>query len=468
MTRDVRAGRFDLRASAEALLSGKPGAEPVALHAERSPTPRRLHFVRAADVTPSPVSWTWDARVPAGKLVIWEARMGTGKTSTAMKLAAAVSTGGPLPGQSSTPSGCVAIISSEDSASDTLVPRLIAAGADLARVRIFDGFTRAGSDVEAGGFSLAADMARLRQAIEEHGITLLVLDPITAMLGETNSYKDADVRGLLAPLAAVAENTDCAVVAIRHLRKGGGAAEDAGSGSIAFGAAARSVIRFDRDPEDESAYLLSVVKASLAERPPTIRYKLVGVELPGGIATSRVEWCGTSALSAHDLADLASAPEDNSTGQRAAELIREALADGPRPQSEIMAAAKAEDIAPRTLQRTAKALGVVTRRTGFGRPSEWSLASVAPSSPQSRPVAPYPENGATEGSVARLAASRLIRALEELRQSTPEEAPLFRSIVAAAPLGALERRDTNALADRLEAGEDIGHDGLKLAQRLQR
>jgi hypothetical protein len=402
--KDVRAGRLDVLTNAQARLDRRAERSIVGIYPE-PPQPtlvRRLHFDCAADIVPSPVSWLWWGRIPFGKLGVWEARPGVGKTTTAMALAAAHTTGGGLPGQANTVVGTVAIISSEDSAADTLVPRLLAAGADLRRVRIFSGFTSTGGEVESGAFSLEANVAQLLDFIEEHEITLLILDPITAMLGGVNSYKDADVRGLLAPLAAIAEQTGCAVVGIRHLRKGGGAAEDAGSGSIAFGAAARVVVRFDRDPEDDAAFLLSVVKSSLTERPPTLRYKLAGVELEGGIQTSRVEWTGTSSLSAHDLADMASAPEDVSSGQRAAELIREALADGPRSQSDVMAAAKAEDIAPRTLQRAAKALGVVTRRTGFGRPSEWSLPSVAPSSTQSRLVMPYTESGVTEGSMARL------------------------------------------------------------------
>jgi hypothetical protein len=402
--KDVRAGRMDVLANATVRLDRRAERPIVGIHNEKTqPTlVRRLHFDCAAEILPTPVTWLWWGRIPFAKLTMWEARMGVGKTTAAMTLIAAHTKGGALPGQASTELGTAAIISSEDSASDTLVPRLIAAGADLRRVRIFSGFTRTGGEVESGAFSLEANMAQLRDFIEEHEITLLILDPISAMLGGVNSYKDADVRSLLAPLAAIAEETGCAVVSIRHLRKGGGAAEDAGSGSIAFGAAARSVMRFDRDPEDDSAFLLSVVKSSLTERPPTLRYKLAGVELAGGIQTSRIEWTGTSSLSAHDLADMASAPEDVSTGQRAAELIREALGDGPRPQSEVMAAAKAEDIAPRTLQRAAKALGVVTRRTGFGRPSEWSLPAVAPTASQSRPVTPYLGGGANEGSMARL------------------------------------------------------------------
>jgi subtilisin family serine protease len=50
---------------------------------------------------------------------------------------------------------------------------------------------------------------------------LVVIDPLMAYLGsDTNSYRDQDVRGILAPLARLADRTSAAIVVIRHFSKG--------------------------------------------------------------------------------------------------------------------------------------------------------------------------------------------------------------------------------------------------------
>jgi putative DNA primase/helicase len=48
---------------------------------------------------------------------------------------------------------------------------------------------------------------------------MIGVDPIGAYLGETDSHRDASMRGLLLPLAAMAERGSTAVVAIAHLNK---------------------------------------------------------------------------------------------------------------------------------------------------------------------------------------------------------------------------------------------------------
>lgn len=94
---------------------------------------------------------------------------------------------------------------------------------------------------------------------------------LRAAVGQSvNSYKDQDVRRILAPLAQVAEETGAAIVFTRHFRKGGGAAEDAGGGSVGIGAACRSVLRVDKDPENPERLLLSSVKSSVSKKPPTL------------------------------------------------------------------------------------------------------------------------------------------------------------------------------------------------------
>src|SRR5262245_64740261 len=91
----------------------------------------------AADVTPQPVEWLWPGRVALSKLTLIAGEAGLGKSQLSIAMAAAVTTGGEWPcGEGRAPEGNVIILSSEDSAEDTVVPRLMAAGADRERVEL--------------------------------------------------------------------------------------------------------------------------------------------------------------------------------------------------------------------------------------------------------------------------------------------------------------------------------------------
>jgi hypothetical protein len=82
----------------------------------------------AADVTPQPVEWLWQGRIALGKLTLIAGEAGLGKSQVSLAMAAAVTTGGEWPcGEGRAPQGSAVILSAEDGAEDTVVPRLMAA-----------------------------------------------------------------------------------------------------------------------------------------------------------------------------------------------------------------------------------------------------------------------------------------------------------------------------------------------------
>ena len=112
------------------------------------------------------------------------------------------------------------ILSAEDRLADTIRPRLEAAGADVSRVFAIQAVTTSGGD---GEFPCLRHVAEIEEAIREHAARLLVIDPLMAYFGgETNSWRDQDVRRALAPVAVMAERTGAAVLIVRHLTKNGG------------------------------------------------------------------------------------------------------------------------------------------------------------------------------------------------------------------------------------------------------
>src|SRR5207249_5432167 len=103
------------------------------------------------------------------------------------------------------PAGAV-IVSLEDGIADTIRPRLEAAGADLARVRIVSTLTSVDGIQRTP--TIPDDLPQIEAAIQSVDAKLLVLDPLVATLGaETNSYRDQDIRRTLAPVAALAGRT---------------------------------------------------------------------------------------------------------------------------------------------------------------------------------------------------------------------------------------------------------------------
>lgn len=93
-----------------------------------------LDLIDASTLELATVRWLWPGWLARGKLHILAGAPGTGKTTITMSLAAAVSAGGYYPSKERATPGKVLIWSAEDDKRDTLLPRLVAAGADRTKV----------------------------------------------------------------------------------------------------------------------------------------------------------------------------------------------------------------------------------------------------------------------------------------------------------------------------------------------
>ena len=131
---------------------------------------------------------------------------------------------------------------------------------------------------------MLGDLAPIELAMRATQAKLLVIDPMTAYLGKTDSYKDAEVRGLLSPLADLADKRKIAILAIMHLNK---SLALAGihriGGSVAFGAAARVVLAVVA--MEDGARLFGVIKNNLA--PPVDPWTF---HIRADVACGRFEW----------------------------------------------------------------------------------------------------------------------------------------------------------------------------------
>ena len=220
----------------------------------------------AADVTPEPVEWLWPGRIAIGKQTLVAGEPGLGKSQISIAMAAAVTTGGLWPcGEGRAPLGNVIILQAEDGVADTVVPRLMAAGADRKRVQLITAVL--GPDGRRT-FNLQADLELLEKEIARVGnVRLAIVDPISSYLGpKVDSHVNAAVRGVLEPVSEMAARLRLAIVSNTHFTKGAGIkAINRFIGSIAFVAAARAAFVVTKDTEDESRCLFLPVKNNLAQ-----------------------------------------------------------------------------------------------------------------------------------------------------------------------------------------------------------
>ena len=119
---------------------------------------------------------------------------------------------------------------------------------------------------------------------------MIVIDPLSAFIAGVDSYKNTDVRSMLAPLSKLAEKYDIAIVGVEHPPKSSnGKAINQVGGSKAFIAAARSAYLVSKDPQDEKRSLFLRIKNNLTSHSVGISFRLEEVILPTG-EISKVVW----------------------------------------------------------------------------------------------------------------------------------------------------------------------------------
>jgi hypothetical protein len=382
-------------------------------------------FTAANTITAEPEHWLWPGVVPSGALTLISGQPKAGKTQITLDIAARVSAGLDWPNnkestcdaQAATaaralarprggheqsecavsassfpnPSGFVsptgrraearprggheqsecavsaikraAVFELEDKAASSIVPRLLAAGADLANIMVRDG--------KDGPINLAEDMGKVAAAIEQlGGVRLLTLSPLLSFFGQA-ATDDTEVRRRLAPLLTWAAETGTAIIGVLHPPKRPGQsleAQFAGADTYRRAARAAWVVApdaTDKEP-DAKRKRRALMCAGINGASDDLRlfFRIKGATVDG-IETSRIDW---------QSIDDPSEPPDNVTPIPAVDdWLRQALCRNPRNAAELKAEARAAGIPERTLYRAVKRIGVEITGGGFGQPRVWRL-----------------------------------------------------------------------------------------------
>lgn len=340
-----------------------------------------VSLINAADIRPEVITWIWNGWLAAGKMHIFAGAPGTGKTTISMGLAAILSKGDRWPDGSSSMTGNVVIWSGEDDPRDTLVPRLIASGADLRKVHFVDSVKHRG---ETRSFDLAIDMEHLKRCLLKVGnVKLLIVDPIVSAIAG-DSHKNAEVRRSLQPLADMAKELGFALLGITHFSKGttGRDPVERLTGSLAFGALARLVIVAAKYQDgDTSRRILCRAKSNIGPDDGGFYYTLTQLEVVEhqGLFASHVSWGEKLDGSARNLlseADEASGDDGSPSGAK--QFLHDLLLDGPVRAGEVFKDADQAGYSKRTIQRAADALGVERNKDGMRGGWTWRLPPKVP------------------------------------------------------------------------------------------
>lgn len=293
-------------------------------------------------VSETQIEWLWYPYIPFGKLTLVQGDPGCGKSTLMMNIISAVSNGGMSPDGRKFKKPMHAIYQcSEDGLSDTIKPRLTAAGANCSNIAFLD--------EEANPVTLADET--LRRAIADFNAKLLILDPVQAYLGDADIASATGMRKVLRQLAIWASLYDCAIVLIGHQNKKESAKTLYRSlGSIDLVAAARSVLQIEHVSGKDNVAVIHHVKSSLTPKGKDLFFTID--------PDKRIEWL--------NLDSMGTAQEEAGTGvtvklskqAQAADMLRVILSDGPVKATEIQRLFDDEDISDRTIMMTKKTLGI--------------------------------------------------------------------------------------------------------------
>ncbi|HLP85465.1 MAG TPA: AAA family ATPase [Phycisphaerales bacterium] len=328
--------------------------------------------VELAQVKSERVRWLWPGRIGLGRLTLLAGRPGEGKSFVTMDLAARLSRGVAWPDGQPCECGGVVLVAGEDDPSDTIRPRLEAAGADLRQIVMLEG--RKGTNREGvsvvQAFTLS-DVETLRAVLAKRPNTkLVIIDPIGDFMGaNVNSNQDTEVRAILGPLARLAREFDCAILLVAHTRKSEAShPDDTVLGSRAYTGIARCVLHVMADKDSPTRKLLLPGKSNNGKAAAGLAFTIDD-------DPARVVWEPEPvAITAMDaMAAAADAPAKRRRASEAIDFLQETLADGPMPAKQLFELARKARHSRRTLERVQVEAGVESYKDGMDGGWAWRL-----------------------------------------------------------------------------------------------
>jgi hypothetical protein len=188
---------------------------------------RQIVAVSADSIQPERMGWVWRDRIPDEAITWILGQPNNAKSLLTIEIAACATTGKAWPDGTENTMGAVDVLMLcfEDSLSKQVVPRLIAAGADLTRIKFLDrkSFrTHLDGDPEPSkkGLDLTEHLPALLEILKANPqFKLIIVDPIRDIFGKARMTHDMEVGPVLADLIEFCEKAHVAFVGVVHVPK---------------------------------------------------------------------------------------------------------------------------------------------------------------------------------------------------------------------------------------------------------
>jgi putative DNA primase/helicase len=344
----------------------------------------KITVVNAAAVKPEPQRWLWQNRIPAGAITWGVGKPGNAKSLWATDLAARVSSGADFPDGAKNPNGAqkVLMYAGEDDRKRTVVPRLIAAGANLANIHLLDNqsfevFDREFNRVDRRSIDLSQDCTLLSQLVKQYPeIALLIIDPTTGVYGSKNTNHDKDMRPVMNELRDLCEARGLTIIGVTHTNKRGDAAAiDQIQGASSIAGAARAAWLFTRDPDsdDEHAHVMTCIKGNLSDNHDGMKLLTKAVEINAEVGSHpMIVWGESTKMQADEANQALKDKRESKNGRRDASkvAILALLGDNPMLSKDVYTTLEKQGHASETIKKAAGELTdekAIYRRQKGGR-----------------------------------------------------------------------------------------------------
>lgn len=324
--------------------------------------------------------WLAQGRIPLNAVSLLVGDEGIGKSLWWVWVAAAVSTGNPLPefGIPRRDPGTVVLVLTEDEWAYTVRPRLEVAGADLDHILVIC------TDSDGSG---APMFPRDMPLIVEAQPTFVVVDAFLDTVDRRLSMKDPQqARLALHPWKEAASATGAAITLLTHTNR-----VDSKSARDKYGISGelrkKARVTLYAQEDEEGHLVIGPEKSNISRKIPASLFRIDSVPVwqatddDDGTVPNLV-FVGESDKTAREHLeanfDAAHADGEGEDRNEAEAWLEDYLtANGSAPSTDVKTAARKAGISERSVKRAAQSIDVAYEQKGFPRRTWWSLPSEA-------------------------------------------------------------------------------------------
>ena len=335
----------------------------------------------ASDISPQIVRWLWPSHIQIGAVNLIAGPEGKGKSLVAVDIAARTSTGAAWPDGSPCEKGRVLYCSAEEDIEAVVIPRLIAAGADLKQIEIVDGL---GSSCDEGKVisdidlkrCLPAVLRKLKDISNGEPYKLCVWDTFQSCALTSDHKSNTEQKAIVQPLQAIANELKVAMVCVEHhnrvgIGKGNPDAAILGGGLTRTARVIWHVIEDPESPEHMRLFIPGKMNNCSKAEDLGWRFTFSDVDLcieERYVKLPQIKWLEAAGLTIHEVQDRVNGRDDGSSQkdgsdefQRACAWLKEFLTE-PRLQADVKAGWKSEMLSERTVRRAKAHLLIVSEQ----------------------------------------------------------------------------------------------------------